>query len=245
MKTKAGCVRTVNGLVLGLTLGMIAAVVPGCGPAEEKTASAKSRPEPETKIKPEEQPYVDAAKPFVEAVAARDYQKAYDCLSSHARARVSPSQFVAPADDDAEKKNEAAVVRGLTAEQFAKMLVPTEKEYGKPNKLLSFYVFSTDPVALGGKGTSLENKLDSMFAIGMMPESVPANIRKASVRSKIRVELSPAQLAEAAKAQETTPEKLKSDPDYQPYLNLKVVLVEDGGALKVGYFEFLPPGMMD
>ena len=59
------------------------------------------------------------------------------------------------------------------------------------------------------------------------------------------VELSPQQMAQAAKAQQTTPDKLKNDPDYQPYLNLKVVLVEEAGGLKVGYFEFLPPGIMD
>jgi hypothetical protein len=245
MKMNAGWAKTVNGLALGLSLGVVVAVCSGCGASEEKTVSAKSRPEPENKIKPEEKPYIDAAKSFVEAVAARDYRKAYESLSSHARERVSPSQFVAPEDDATEKRNEAAIVRGLTVEQFTKMLAPTEKEYGKPTKLLNLYVFSTDPVALGGKGTSAENKLDSMFAIGMMPESVPVNIRKASVRSKILVELSPEQVSQAAKAQQTTPDKLKSDPDFQPYLNLKVVLVEEAGALKVGYFEFLPPGLLD
>jgi hypothetical protein len=38
---------------------------------------------------------------------------------------------------------------------------------------------------------------------------------------------------------------LKKSEDFDPYFNLKVVLIEDGGQLKVGYFEFLPLSMMD
>ena len=40
-------------------------------------------------------------------------------------------------------------------------------------------------------------------------------------------------------------EELKNSPDFEPYFNIKVVLVEENGQLKVGYFEFLPPSMMD
>ena len=42
-----------------------------------------------------------------------------------------------------------------------------------------------------------------------------------------------------------TVEELKKSDDFDPYFNLKVVLVDDGGELKIGYFEFLPPSMMD
>jgi hypothetical protein len=234
-----------KGALVWASLAILAMSIPGCGKSENVEARASSHHEIGEGITPAERPYFDAAKPFVEAIAARDYPKAYEYLSSHARAHASPNQFVAPDDDATTRRNELAAVRNLTAERFAQMLVPTEKEYGKPTKLLDLQVFSTDPVTLSGKGTSVENKLDSMFAIGMMPELVPSNIRKASLRSKLMVEPSPQQLAEAAKGQQTTPEKLKSDPDYQPYLNLKVVLVEEAGALKVGYFEFLPPGIMD
>jgi hypothetical protein len=41
-----------------------------------------------------------------------------------------------------------------------------------------------------------------------------------------------------------TVEELKKSEDFDPYFNLKVVLVDDGGELKIGYFEF-PPSMMD
>jgi hypothetical protein len=220
-------------------------VMSGCNKPEKVLAKEAPAKESGNKIKPEERPYFDAGKLFVDAIAAHDYAKAYGLLSSHARARMSPNQFVAPEDDTTAARNEVAATSNASAEKFAQMLAATEKQYGRPNGLLDVQVFSTDPVALSGKGTSIENKLDSMFAIGMMPASIPSDIRKASLRSKLLVELSPQQLAEAAKAQQTTPEKLKTDPDYKPYLNLKIVLVQEGGALKVGYFEFLPPGIMD
>jgi len=221
------------------------ALIAGCGNDEKVQARTPAKTEQAGKVTPEERRYLDAAKPFAEAVAARDYRKAYEFLSSHAKAKMSPNQFVAPADDATGARNDVAAVSNPSAEKFAQMLVPTENEYGKPTKLFDAQVFSTDPVALSGKGTSIENKLDSMFAIGMMPATIPEDVRKASVRSKLLVEFSPQQWDEAAKSQQTTPDKLKADPDFKPYVNLKIVLVQDGGALKVGYFEFLPPGILD
>lgn len=219
------------------------ASITACGRKAEN-----SRPEREAsldaEVTAEERPYFDAAKPFVEAIAARDYIKAYGLLSSHAKARMSPNQFVPPEDDAAHKKNEASAVANPSPEQFIQLLSATEMEYGKPAKLGELQVFSTDPVTLSGKGKSAEEKLDAMFAIGMMPDSTPAAIRKASLRSKLIVALSKEQLAETAKALETTPEKLKTDPDFQPYITLKMVLLEESG-FKIGYFEFLPPGIFD
>jgi hypothetical protein len=40
-------------------------------------------------------------------------------------------------------------------------------------------------------------------------------------------------------------EELTKDENFDPYFNLKLVLVEEDGEFKVGYFEFLPPSMMD
>jgi hypothetical protein len=65
----------------------------GCKP-EKVAALAENKPEGK-EITAADRPYYDAAKPFTEAIAARDYRKAYEYLSSHARARMSPSQFVA------------------------------------------------------------------------------------------------------------------------------------------------------
>jgi hypothetical protein len=41
------------------------------------------------------------------------------------------------------------------------------------------------------------------------------------------------------------PENNDYDADEWPYLTLKLVLVEEDGKLKIGYFEFLPPSMLD
>ena len=231
--------------IAGAGLAALAVALTGCGKPEDVHAKSASRQGAEETVTPADRPYFDAGKPFVEAIAARDYRKAYELLSSHARARMSPNQFVAPNDDAAALRNEKAAVQNAAADKFAQMLLATEKAYGKPASLLDLHVFSTDPVALSGKGQSGLEKLDSMFAIGMMPASIPTDIRKASVRGKLKVELSPEQLAEAAKHEQTTPEQLKNDPDFQPYVTLKIVLVQEAGGLKVGYFEFLPPGIMD
>ena len=87
--------------------------------------------------------------------------------------------------------------------------------------------------------------MDSMFAIGAMPDWIPADIRRASLRGQIHTELSPQELEKVAQTHGISVEELTKSEDFDPYLNLKVVLVEEGGQLKVGYFEFLPPSIMD
>jgi len=236
--------RRVPALLTLLSITVAALVISGCGQKSETTTS-DAEAALDADVEAAERPYFDAARPFAEAIAARDYSKAYGYFSTHAKVRMSPNQFVPPDDDAIHKKNEAASIQNPSPEQFAQMMSATETEYGKPAKLGELHVFSTDPVALSGKGRSAEEKLDAMFAIGMMPDSIPAAIRKASLRSKLVVELRPDQLAETAKALQTTVEKLKADPDFQPYITLKMVLVEEAGAFKIGYFEFLPPGIFD
>lgn len=233
-------------LVLVIAVGL---VLSGCGQKPDEVLSADAR---ETRpraldadLEPAQRPYFDAARPFAEAISARDYARAYGYLSSQAKSRMSPNQFVAPSDDSAYNKGEAALKLNVTPEQFASMMIATEKEYGRPAKLSQLDVFSTERVVLSGKATSTEDKIDAMFAIGMMPPSIHPDARKASVRSKLVVELSPEQLAESAKALQMSVDELKADPDFQPSITLKVVMVEEAGALKVGYFEFLPPGIWD
>jgi len=232
-----------------LALVVVAMGISGCSQKSEDvmTAEAKEAKPPalDAEVEPAERPYFDAARPFAEAISARDYAKAFGYLSSQAKARMSPNQFVAPNDDSAYNKNEAALKLNVSPEQFASMMSATEKEYGRPAKLSQLDVFSTERVVLSGRATSTEDKLDAMFAIGMMPPSVHADSRKASLRSKLVVELSPEQLAESAKALQMSVETLKADSDFQPSVTLKVVMVEEAGALKVGYFEFLPPGIFD
>lgn len=191
----------------------------------------------------EERRFIVAAKPFVAAIVAQKHQDAYALLSSHAKARMSRNQFLPEADDGAFEANEASPVTDVSAERFAELLKLVEKEHGRPREMDNLHVHSLDPKILSGTATG-EDRIDALFAIGNMPQSIPAGIRKASLRVRILTQLSDAQFAEVAKEMEITVDELKKDEDFKPYVTLKVVLVEEGG-LKVGYFEFLPPSMMD
>lgn len=231
-------------LNLATSLAIVNLALAGCSrPSASETVESEAALDAE--VTAEERPYFDAARPFVEAIASRDYARAYEQLSSHAKARMSPNQFVAPDDDATQQRNEAKAVNNPSPEQFAQLMTAVEQKYGSPSKLAELNVFSTNPTVLSGQAKSTEDRLEAMFAIGLMPASIPAGIRKASLRSKLVVELSPQELAETAKAYQMTPEQLKANPDFQPYVTLKTVLVEDSGALRIGYFEFLPPGMFD
>jgi hypothetical protein len=195
--------------------------------------------------KPDERQYLLAAKPFVVAVANQQYAEAYALLSSHAKARMSLNQF-APADQQANfNQNESNPFVNVTAEQFAYLMQYVEAAHGAPRAPKMLHVFSTDPDVLNRRSKEQFGAVDSMFAIGAMPDSIPGDIRRASLRGQIHTELSPEQLEKVAQDQGISVEELKKDESFDPYFNLKVVLVEEDGQLKVGFFEFLPPSMMD
>lgn len=197
------------------------------------------------KVTPEERTYLEYGRGVIEAVAKRAYGDFYSHLSSHARARMSLNQF-APEDDEAKfAQHEKAPRLNVAEAEFAQLMTRTEEHLGRPQAPRDLHVHTTDAKALSGAKTQGLDALDAMFAIGNMPSSIPAAIRKASLRGQIRVELSAADLAAAAKAQNVSVEELQKDPDFTPYLTLKLVLVEETGQLRVGYFEFLPPSMMD
>lgn len=113
------------------------------------------------------------------------------------------------------------------------------------------YVQSMESEVLAGKG----DRLDVMFAIGGMPAEIPSDIRKASVRAQIGCQLPEEQVKRIARDLKISEERVRSgdwpenehgyEPDERPYFNLKFVLVEEGGKLKVGYFEFMPPSLFD
>lgn len=195
--------------------------------------------------KPEERKYLLAAKPFFIAIANRNYAAAYALLSGHSRARMSLNQFT-PAQQDADfQQNEANPFANITAEQFAYLMPYVEGAHGTPRAPKMLSVFSTDPYVLNRRSKEQFGAMDSMFAIGAMPEWIPADIRRASLRGQIHTELSPQELERVAATEGISVEELKKSPDFDPYFNLKIVLVEEDGQLKIGYFEFLPPSMLD
>jgi len=228
---------------------LLPALLTSCGkkaPEGKKNTAQKSEDDFLDKdAKPDERKYLVAAKPFFIAVANRKYADAYAVLSSHARARMSFNQFT-PAEEQATfQQYESNPYANVTAEQFAYLMQYVEAARGAPRAPKMLSVFSTDPDVLNRRSREQFGAMDSMFAIGAMPDWIAADIRRASLRGQIHTELSPQELQRVAQTEGISVEEMKKSEDFDPYFNLKVVLVEENGQLKVGYFEFLPPSMMD
>ncbi|HEX3619569.1 MAG TPA: hypothetical protein VHU16_04290 [Candidatus Udaeobacter sp.] len=218
----------------------------GKGPGGEKTTAQKSEDDFLDKdAKPDERKYLLAAKPFFIAIANRKYVDAYTLLSSYARARMSFNQFTPSEEQATFQQYELNPYANVTPEQFAYLMQYVEAARGAPRAPKMLSVFSTDPDVLNRRSKEQFGAMDSMFAIGAMPDWIPADIRRASLRGQIHAELSPQELQKVAQQQGISVEELKKEEDFDPYFNLKVVLVEENGQLKVGYFEFLPPSIMD
>ncbi|HEX4653180.1 MAG TPA: hypothetical protein VH227_02940 [Candidatus Udaeobacter sp.] len=213
---------------------------------DKKKSAQKSEDDfTDNDAKPDERKYLLAAKPFVIAVANRKYADAYALLSGYARARMSLNQFT-PAQQDADfQRNETYPMMNVTAEQFAYLMQYVEAAHGAPRAPTMLNVFSTDPNVLNRRSSEQFGAMDSMFAIGAMPDWIPAEIRRASLRGQIHTELSPQELQIVAQQHGISVEELKKSEDFDPYFNLKMVLIDEAGQLKIGYFEFLPPSMMD
>jgi predicted small lipoprotein YifL len=161
------------------------------GPEGEKNTAQKSEDDFLDKdAKPDERKYLGAAKPFFIAVANRKYPDAYALLSSYARARMSLNQFT-PAQQEADfQRNESYPFANVTAEQFAYLMQYVEAAHGAPRAPKMLHVFSTDRNVLNRRSKEQFGAVDSMFAIGAMPDWIPADIRRASLRGQIHTELS-------------------------------------------------------
>jgi hypothetical protein len=194
---------------------------------------------------PQEKACLEYGRGVVEAIATNAYPEFYGQLSGHAKARMSLNQF-SPEDDDARfAQNERRPEADVTLPRFLELMQNVEARFGRPIQPLDLHVHTTEAAILAGTKPEGPDALDVMMAIGNMPALAPADSRKASLRARIRIELSPEQLAEAAREAGTTPVELLKSEDFQPHLTLKLVLVEEEGRLRVGYFEFLPPSLLD
>jgi hypothetical protein len=233
-------------LALAILLPMLLASCDKKGQAGEKKTVQKSEDDFLDKdAKPDERKYLLAAKPFFIAIANRKYADAYALLSRYAKARMSFNQF-SPAEDDATyQQYEQSPYDNVTAEQFAYLMQYVEAARGAPRAPKMLHVFSTDPDVLNRRSKEQFGAMDSMFAIGAMPEWIPADIRKASLRGQIQTELSAQELQNVAQRDGISVEELKKSEDFDPYFNVKLILVEEDGQLSVGYFEFLPPSIWD
>lgn len=224
----------------------------GCGkrPTAESAPAAPAARAPKDFVNtddttPAQREYLAFGREVMLALAARDYARFYGQLSSHGTARMSLNQFAPDDNDQAFEANERKPRLNVTAAQFPELMAKMEARYGAPERPLGLHLHSDEAHILAGRPKEETDRIDIMFAIGNITDAVPATLRRASLRGSLAVKLSPAQLAEAAKAYGVTPEQLATDAEFKPYCNVKLVLVETPGGLRVGYFEFVPPSMLD
>jgi len=247
--------RNANALSVACRLTILTAAIllplflTSCGKkgqeSEKKTVQKSEDDFLDKDAKPDERKYLLAAKPFFIAVANRKYADAYALLSRYAIARMSLDQFKPAEQDSDSQQSQSYAFDNVTVEQFAYLMQYVEAAHGAPRAPKMLHVFSTDPDVLNRRSKEQFGAMDSMFAIGAMPDWIPAEIRRASLRGQIHTELSPQELQNVAQREGISVEELKKSDDFDPYFNLKVVLVEEGGQLRIGYFEFLPPSIWD
>ncbi len=228
-------------------------ILPGCQPAatpgvdddaESDSSVASSYDEfleIDEETSPQEIEYLLAAKEFYVAVAEGEFGRAYDLLSQHATQNVHPYQFGISEEAGDRRVTDPGRLEHITKDEFVSQLQKLQARFGPTRDVTSLYVFETEADVLSGKG----DRISVMFAIGMMPNSVPAEIRKAGIRGEIRCHFSPEDLEQAVRETGLSAEELQSDEGIYPYFNLKTVLVAEQGGFKVGYFEFLPPSILD
>lgn len=230
----AGCVPSPNA---GTTGG-------GAGAAQQLDPIAAAIADAE----PNERPFLEPARPFLTALASRNYAAVYEQLSSHAKAKMFPAQFTPSVT---EKNTLGTPLENVTPELFAEWMGKAEAELGAPESIRHVSVFEADPEVLAGRG----DRMSVMFAIGSMPAEVPANIRRASIRAALTCQRNQAWAEAIGQQLGVTAEQVlngqlnedqkESVEESLPYMNVKFVLVDEGGQLKVGYFELMPPNMLD
>ena len=188
-----------------------------------------------------EQIYMQAAKEFLVSLVQQQYDKAYSLLGQHATQRMSLNQFQPPDDEAEAERNDRHPLINVSEGRFVQQVRAAVAVFGTPSAATDLYIQSMDPEVLSGRGDSL----DVMFSIGGMPDTVPTDIRRASLRGTIQTKLTASEAAKIARDYEITVDEVLSDEDFAPYFTVKIVLVEEQQTLKVGYFEFLPPSIFD
>ncbi len=227
-----------------IAVGLLLIAIPllaGCERSnQQQTPAVKKEIVAEATPSPEQARYLHAAEPFIQAIAHEKYEGAYELLSRHAKSRMTLNQFVAPADALTFQRNEQSPLMNVTPAEFIELMRKVEDLYGRPQIVESISVFSLDPEVLGHHSKEGADILESATAVGGMSDSIPNEIRRASVHVQIATQLTPGQLEHVATVMNANAEELQANPNFKSSFNIKLVLVEEDGQLKVAYFEFLP-----
>src|SRR6266550_7838352 len=137
---------------------------------EKKTVQKSEDDFLDKDAKSDERKYLLAAKLFFIAVANRKYADAYALLSRYAIARMSLDQYKPAQQDSDVQQNQPYAFDNVTAEQFAYLMQYVEAAHGAPRAPKMLHVFSTDPDVLNRRSKEQFGAMDSMFAIGAMPD---------------------------------------------------------------------------
>ncbi len=175
-----------------------------------------------------------SGQPFHEAIASRNYKEAFRLLSDYAKRDVSRCQ-VSQNLSIAEQTQLAKEPRitELTLAMFQEWMMQFEEIHGTPLRINEMAVDEMDPEILAGRG----NTLDTLFSIGVISDEVPSDIRRSAIRSYItgrHTEKNIQYLMEREGLSEAEVHEY-----FEPQFEMKTVMVEIDGQLKVGYFEFL------
>ena len=169
-------------LIILASVILLPVLLTGCGKkgqdGEKETVQKSEDDFVDKDAKPDERKYLMAAKPFFIAVANRRYADAHALLSRYAIARMSLEQFKPSEQESDAQQNQAYVFDNVTADQFAYLMQYVEAAHGAPRAPKMLNVFSTDPDVLNRRSKEQFGAVDSMFAIGAMPEWIPADIRQ-------------------------------------------------------------------
>jgi predicted Zn finger-like uncharacterized protein len=171
---------------------------------------------------PADVPMIKAARPFVDAISEKRYEAAFAELSPLAVANAYRDQFVPRGENEQQRTS----VAPLKLESFKELMAEAEKVLGAPVGLENLAVVSRDPEILSGRGNAIERS----YVMGGTPEGVPTSVRRAALQAMIAT-------------------KHPNFPDAEdgdgPSLKLKIILTEEEGKLRVGYFELGPPSILD
>jgi hypothetical protein len=196
-------------------------------------------------LEPGEAPYLQAARPFIAAMAQRDYAAAFGHLSPTATQKFSRNQFLPAGDEQQYARYDAEPIVSPTVEQFVELMQEVEQHYGTPHRLDPPTV-ETDPEVL-----SRQDPLLAAFEIGALPDSIPVAHRKAAVQGWVYCRLSDEQIRKAAETEGLDAEEYRELVRSQEaggegvYFKLKTVVIDEGAGPVIGYFEIAQRSLLD
>jgi hypothetical protein len=199
----------------------------GCGLGGETGTDATGGADAITYASPEEERYCKLADQFAQKLISGDFAAAYEMSSSHVKAAATLEQFT--------EKRKAEVA------QFGKIL-KFDQAYGAEfdaNLLRGpkHVAVSSDPLDAG------ITKLEAARAVGDIPDAIPFAARKAAIEISMYSdpppqpgEQLPGDQGQAGVQDRGEEAEAAMDDFGDPNCYLHVVIVDDGGQLKVGHF---------